>query len=163
MTFGTGGNSMKGTGRKSRLVIGVGNWYRGDDAAGVAVAKKLEVMDLPDVVAVEESGEGSSLIDAWKDASDVIIVDAVASGAVAGTVHRFDSLHRSIPTEFFHYSSHAFGVAEAIEVARTLNMLPQRLEVFGIEGREFAAGVGLSPDVEQAVEEVVAIISNESL
>lgn len=153
---------MKDNGRQHRLVIGVGNWYRGDDAVGIAVANKVKGMNLPDVVAVEQSGEGSSLIEAWKNANDVIIVDAVSSGAVAGTIHRFDSCNQSVPTEFFHYSSHAFGVAEAIEVGRSLNMLPRRLVVFGIEGKEFATGVGLSPEVESAVEKVVATISKES-
>lgn len=151
--------SVKGSGRQPRLVIGVGNWYRGDDGAGIAVARKLKRLGLGDVVALEASGEGFSLIEAWKGAGDVVIVDAVASGSTAGTIHRFDACDECVPTDFFQYSTHAFGVAEAIEVARTLNMLPQHLEVIGIEGGEFTTGVGLSPAVEQAVDAVIARIT----
>ena len=48
-------------------------------------------------------------------------------------------------------STHALGVAEAIELGRALGRLPRRLLVFGIEGGSFDAGAGLSPEVERAV------------
>jgi hydrogenase maturation protease len=46
-------------------------------------------------------------------------------------------------------------VAEAIELARALSNFPQRLVVYGIEGKNFAAGVGLSAEVEKAAGETV--------
>src|SRR5215207_5591238 len=48
-------------------------------------------------------------------------------------------------------STHAFGVADAIELARTLGRLPARLEIYTIEGADFTAGAGLSPPVAAAV------------
>ncbi|HKC86245.1 MAG TPA: hypothetical protein VKG02_09745 [Blastocatellia bacterium] len=44
-------------------------------------------------------------------------------------------------------------MAEAIELARALGNIPQRLMVYGIEGKNFAAGVGLSAEVEKAAGE----------
>lgn len=149
---------MRGDEERPLLVIGVGNPYRGDDGAGIVVARKLKDLGLLGMVTREESGEGSSLIEAWANATSAVIVDAVSSGSAAGTIHRLDAHSRPIPTDFFHYSSHSFGVAEAIEVARALNELPQRLDVFGIEGGGFTAGDGLSPEVERAVDEVVSSI-----
>ena len=67
----------------------------------------------------------------------------------------FDVHTQTIPTKFFHYSTHAFGIAEAIELARALKQLPQDLIVYGIEGKCFEAGIGLSREVEKAVEEVM--------
>jgi hydrogenase maturation protease len=132
-------------------VIGVGNPFRRDDGAGVAVARRLRAAALPGVVVVEASGEGTALMDAWRDAAAVVVVDAVRSGADAGTVFRFDARQETLPARFFHYSTHAFGVAEAVEVGRALGQLPPRLVLYGIEGKVFDAGTGLSPEVEAAV------------
>jgi hydrogenase maturation protease len=55
-------------------------------------------------------------------------------------------------------STHAFGVPDAIELARVLDRLPARLEVYAIEGASFAAGDRLSPAVDQAVEQLAAAL-----
>jgi hydrogenase maturation protease len=87
-------------------------------------------------------------------AEAVVIIDAATSGATPGTVHRFDASTQPLPNDDFRCSTHAFGMAEAIELAPALARLPRSLIVYGIEGKNFAAGVGLSPEVEEAVSEV---------
>jgi hydrogenase maturation protease len=143
------------------LVIGLGNDYRGDDAVGRIAARRLKATAGDDVRVVEESGEGASLIEAWKGADFVILIDAVHSGGAAGTIHRFDAGMRPVPSSFFHYSTHAFSVAEAVELARALNQLPPRLRVYGIEGKNFDSRVGLSPEVEAAADEVLRSVKEE--
>jgi len=83
----------------------------------------------------------------------VIIIDATMSGEAPGTIHRFDASAQPIPKSSFRCSTHAFGVAEAIDLARALGNIPQRLMVYGIEGKNFAAVVGLSAEVEKAAGE----------
>src|SRR5271157_5764524 len=134
--------------------IGVGNEYRGDDGAGVAVARRLPAQFPCGVTILEESGEGAALIQAWEGAAWVMLVDAVRSGAPPGTIQRLDARTAPVPAGFFHYSTHAFSVAEAVELARSLERLPPQLIVYGIEGENFDAGVGLSSAVRQAVETV---------
>lgn len=143
------------------LIIGLGNEYRGDDGAGLLVARRLrEILSAP-VKVIEQSGEGAALIEAWKDFQNVILIDAVHSGAKPGTLFRFEAHRQAIPTQFFHYSTHAFSVAEAIELARALNQLPPRLIVYGIEGKNFAAGVELSPEVDKMTPEIVDQVIQE--
>src|SRR5262249_55198419 len=100
---------------------------------------------------------------AWRGSETVIIIDAVMSGAAPGTIHRFDANIRRIPKGALRCSTHAFGVAEAIELSRALGEIPRSLTVCGIEGKNFAAGVGLSPEVEKAVCETVRQVFAESL
>jgi hydrogenase maturation protease len=57
--------------------------------------------------------------------------------------------------------THAFSVAEVVEMARTLGHLPQRLIVYGIEGKDFESGLGLSPDIETAAEEAAFRVKAE--
>ena len=137
------------------LVIGVGNAYRRDDAAGLVAARRLCEAARADVLLREASGEGTALMAAWEEAEAVILIDAVRSGAPAGTIYRLDARAEAVPQAWFRYSTHAFSVAEAIALARALNRLPPRLIVFAVEGERFGAGVGLSPGVERAVDELV--------
>ena len=137
-------------GRSRTLVIGLGNEYRRDDAVGLVVARRLREAAPESVLVLEETGEGASLLESWQDADTVILIDAVQSGAAPGTVHRLDARAQPIAKEFFRFSTHAFGLAEAVELGRALGRLPPRLTVYGVEGKSFEAGVGLSPEVEAA-------------
>jgi hydrogenase maturation protease len=120
------------------------------------VARRLRGR-LPDTVSVlEHEGEPVSLVDAWSGAEGTVVIDAVSSGAAPGTIHRLDGRRERLPAELFPGSTHTFSLAEAVEIGRALERLPGRLLVIGIEGKSFAAGLGLSPEVERAVGELVA-------
>lgn len=136
------------------LVIGIGNSYRSDDGAGPAVLALLRSMKLPGVQLLECDGDGSVLLDAWQGADAVVLIDAVSSGAPHGTLYRFDLLARPLPRDITFQSTHAFGVAEALELGRVLNQLPASLTLYAIEGKRFATGTALSNEVNAAVQEL---------
>jgi hydrogenase maturation protease len=144
-------------------LIGVGNPFRSDDGVGRAVVRRLFGRVPPGVTLQEESGDGTDLLEAWKGTGCVILVDAVQSGAPPGTIHRFDARTEKLPTWFSHYSTHAFGVGEAIELARTMGDLPNRLVVYGIEGLDFSAGTELSPQVAKTVTAAANLVLQEFL
>jgi hydrogenase maturation protease len=121
----------------------------------ITVARRLRAQAPANVTTIEASGEGAALLEAWKGAARVVVIDATHSGAPPGTIHRFDARAGPLPSRFFHYSTHAFSVAEAVELARALNELPPHLIVYGIEGKNYAAGEGLTPEVEQAARAVI--------
>ena len=148
-------------------IIGIGNQYRSDDSIGLRIAAELKSHpDSDNVDIIEFGGDGATLIDLWDGFDCIVIIDATRSGSTPGTIHRLDAIAEEIPSTFFNYSTHAFSVAEAIEVARRINRLPKEMLLFGIEGLNFDAGVELSPQVEQAipsvVEELTAYISTSS-
>jgi len=76
-------------------------------------------------------------------------------------LHRFDATADAVPTRMFRSSTHAFGVGEAIELARALGTLPGQVLVYGIEGADFDAREGLSPPVEAAVERLANTVLEE--
>jgi|SRR5208283_3448438 len=133
------------------LIIGCGNRQRGDDGAGIQVAESLRKLG---VKADSWLGEPADLIEAWRGTDDVIVVDAVVTGAPVGTVQAWDD-PRPLVSLGRTASTHGFGLAEAIELARVLNRLPMRLRIYGIEGRRFELGAEISPEVQHAVEGVV--------
>ena len=137
-----------------RTVIGVGNVYRSDDGVGIVVARRIREKN-GHLHVVEASGEGASLMAMWTLFDHVVLIDAVRSSSSPGRIHRLDAHEARIPSEFFNYSTHAFSVAEAVEMSRALGTLPASLVIYGIEGRSFAAGSELSPVVARALDEVV--------
>ncbi len=143
------------------LVIGVGNEYRGDDGVGRRVARELEERGPHTFAILEATGEGTTLLESWKSADVVIIVDAVQSGAPPGTIHRLDAQSRPLPAGFLRTSTHAFGVAQAVELGRALNQLPPHLVIYGIEGKSFGSDPGLSREVALAAREVAERIHCE--
>ena len=140
------------------LIIGCGHPDCGDDAAGLLVARRLRQMGLP---AVEASGEATGLMSCWKGETEVILVDATFSGAPPGTIQVWDAGQAPLVRGRFRCSTHGLGVAEAIELSRALGSLPPRLRIYGIEGKRFEPGASPSPEVLQAVEQVVQTIREE--
>jgi hydrogenase maturation protease len=137
------------------LLIGIGNEYRSDDGVGVHIAQKIRDKHLATVTVKQESGEGTALMEAWQGFESVILVDALSSASKPGTLMTFDVQEGPVPASFFHSSTHAFGVAEAIELARVMHTLPPRLTLYGIEGVSFEAGIRLSRIVEESAKIVI--------
>ena len=153
--------TMSRTPKPKILVIGIGNAYRGDDGVGLVAARRLKNQRSTSFRVLEHHGEGADLMTCWEGADAVILVDAVQSGAKPGTLHRWNAGRRPLPARTFRGSSHAFSLVAAVELARVLRRLPQRLIVYGVEGRDFRAGTGLSSETEEAVSDLVQRVLRE--
>jgi hydrogenase maturation protease len=119
------------------LVLCCGNPDRGDDAAGLLVARRLRKLGID---CLEHSGEGLSLLEAWQGADEVVLVDAVVTGRPAGAVSVWDALAAPLAGWPLPGSSHALGLAEAVALGRVLGRLPRRVTLYGIEARRFELG-----------------------
>lgn len=142
-------------------VIGVGNAFARDDAAGLLVARSLRARLPNGVRLLEHEGEPTALFDAWEGLDAAIVVDAVVGAREPGTVHRLDLTSGPLPTTVAARSTHAFNLAAAVELGRVLGRTPRRLVLIGIEGLRFQAGTGLSAEVEQALEPAAALVLDE--
>ena len=142
-------------------VIGCGNFDRGDDAAGLLVARRLRSLgvETSGVEVIEQSGESFSLMDCWTGFATVILVDATAACGSPGKVRAWNAHAGRLPEHFSPCSTHAFGVREAVELARAMNRLPQTMLIYGIEGKQFSLGAPVSPEVECAVASVAERLS----
>jgi hydrogenase maturation protease len=143
-------------------VIGVGNAWRGDDAVGLLVARRLMADQLPQVEIVECRGTVTAVREAWKDAAGVIVVDAVVSGSRPGAIYRFNALGAGVPVELSRSpSSHGWGVSEALALGQVLQELPPWLIIYGIEGQNFGPGQEVSQEVAAAIPEAARRIRRE--
>ncbi|MDJ0449081.1 hydrogenase maturation protease [Methylocystis sp. JR02] len=145
------------------VAIGVGNLDRGDDAAGREVARRLRAAGESHAEIIELDGEATRILSALEGAEAAFLIDACFSGATAGAIHRFDAAEGLPATATFGLSSHGFGLAEAVELAKALGALPLRCIVYAIEGESFDIGGPVSAAVTRAIEEVAMHVRDEIL
>jgi hydrogenase maturation protease len=145
------------------LVIGVGALERGDDAVGRLVARQVRDLcpDSPFRV-IELRGDATELMEAWAQAKSVLLIDAACTGAPPGTLHRFDASCNPLPAEMAHTSTHDMGVSDALELARAMAMLPDRVIVYAIEIGQVDHGNEPSAAVLASISEAATAVTHEA-
>lgn len=144
-----------------RLVVGVGNADRGDDAVGQLVARLLRGRVPADVELLEHDGEATSLLERLATVDTAYLIDAAVSGAAPGAVRRFDCSQTPLPRDALSMSTHGFGPVEAIELARALGQLPACCIVYAIEAGSVDGGADISTEIARAAEAVATRIAAE--
>jgi hydrogenase maturation protease len=145
-------------------IIGVGSPF-GDDRLGWVAVEMLQRSATPaasgggSVAFAVLDRPGALLLAHWRDADRVIMIDAVRSGAPPGTRHR---LQPGAWAATEPVSSHGFGLAAALELARALDALPPHLVLHGVEIDPSNAGFSLSEPVRRALPDLVREIEREA-
>ena len=142
-------------------VIGVGNEWRGDDAVGLLVARRLKADQPPEVSIAECRGTVTAVREAWNAAAGVIVVDAVVSGGRPGAIYRFNahggggrssSPGRLLPT--------AGGWPRPWPWGNSSRNCPPISSFTGLKGSTSARG-GVSQEVATAIPEAVRHLRQE--
>ena len=148
----------------ARLVLaGIGNEFRSDDAAGIYTVQQIEKKSRGAAECRYFQEDILSLLPMLETGNTVIIVDAVMSGSLPGTLHRFD-LSREIPdSPGIRFSGHSFSPLDAVRLAMAYIKIPEKLILFGIEGINFGHGTAMSPEVKKAADGLAGAIHAEFL
>jgi hydrogenase maturation protease len=144
------------------LVLGLGNVLLVDDGTGAATLDRLErdYRIPPEVRLVEGGTLGLSLLDEIAEARHVILVDAVATDAPAGTLVRLDGA-AVIDAVRDRLSVHQVGVADLLNAARLIGRYPASVVLLGLVPGTIGLGVGRTRVVDAAIEVLVSAILRE--
>ncbi|MCJ7646344.1 hydrogenase maturation protease [bacterium] len=143
------------------VVLGVGNLLLRDEGVGVHLIQKLREMEVGEGVELIEGG--TSILDfltRMEDISKLIIVDAIKLGGKPGTTYEIcvdDSLLKGGKDIT---SLHQLGVVETLALIKKMGKLPPTV-IIGIEPKEIAYGLELSPEIERELEKMVNLILKE--
>ena len=147
---------------KDIIIIGLGNPILSDDSVGIRATRSLN--NIPEVREVAEVREvyagGLRLLDHLVGYKRAVIIDAMQTGEVPGTVRRFSIT--DLPKTRNLASTHDADLPTALEAGRALGMqLPEEIIIFGIEAAEVEKfGENLTPSVEKGMGEVVEKIKS---
>jgi hydrogenase maturation protease len=143
------------------LVIGCGNLLRGDDAAGPDLVRRLRERGLPAGVRCVDAGTGG--IDValqMRNVPEVILVDACRSASEPGSLFEVPGAELDTLPPPAGLNLHAFRWDHAIAFARGLlgDEYPAQVTAYLVEGERFAAGQGLSPAVDTALDRLAEFL-----
>lgn len=153
--------------RMSKLhVLGIGSPF-GDDQVGWEVIKLLQQRPTLNHFTREQlhiaccDRPGMHLIELMRTADTVFLIDAVKTGASPGTLHRFKN--EEIESISSALSTHGLGIAEAMKLATTLNILPQKVILYGVEIDDVQMQFALSKPIKEAIKAVSVDVENDIL
>jgi hydrogenase maturation protease len=116
----------------------MGNPLLSDDGVGIAVAQAVaeRLRHSVNLTVTELHTGGIRLMEAMAGFRWAVVVDAMLSGAIPGSVQRFDP--RDFVTTKNTFSSHDTDFATAYDLGRMAGVpLPEQVSFWGIEAREF--------------------------
>lgn len=141
------------------VVLGLGNPLMGDDGLGLAVLGRLrEEWDLPGTVELVDGGTwGMNLLPLIEDAPELVLVDAIRTGAPAGTLVELE--RERLPRYLAHkLSPHQVDLKEVLALAEFRGTLPYRTVAIGAEPEAVELSTELSPTLREAEEAVVLAV-----
>lgn len=145
------------------LILGLGNVLCADDGLGIAAVERLrEEYDIPDGVQVLDGGTlGMSLLSWLSDARDVILVDAIRDDGPPGTLVHLTG-DEVAPAVRERLSVHQVGVTDLLDGLRLLGDWPEHLSLIGLVPESFDMHFGLSAQVADRLDDLVAAVVREA-
>jgi hydrogenase maturation protease len=151
-------------------VFAIGRDDAGDDAIGPLVVRtlagELQAAGVGGGVRCRCLAHPAALLDELASCGRALVVDAALAGEPAGTLRRYDLALGPLPVATAAAtgrSTHGFGLAAVLELARSLGRLPARCEVWTVEAEATALRLGVAPSAacRSAVSRVAAALYAE--
>ena len=118
---------------KQLRVIGVGSPYERDDQAWQVIDFLRLQFRGNDYEFIKLDRPGSQLIAYLEDADRVVVMDSLEQTPVQAREQSVILLEvDQLQEENILFSSHAFGVAESLQLAKAMQLLPNELHILGL-------------------------------
>jgi hydrogenase maturation protease len=149
---------------KQILVAAVGNLWKRDDGFGTAVAKRLREAEQPSGVSVADFGtSGLDLAyEVMRGYSALVLIDITRQGGTPGTLYVMEADPASVELGIEDgdiIDPHDMDPQTVLRFVKSVNGWPGKVIVIGCEPGEVEEyGIGLTPEVEAAVETAVGLV-----
>ncbi len=141
----------------SVLVLGIGNLVMCDDGVGVVVAQRLQLeYRFADNVEVMDGGTlGLDLLPKLENITNLIMIDAVETGNIAGTCVRLcgQELPFALETKV---SPHQMGLKDLLAVSELMGHSPKEMVLIGVQPGSIEMEIGLTSEVEAQLETLIS-------
>jgi hydrogenase maturation protease len=141
-------------------VVAVGNPLRGDDGVGPAVLERLRENPISGVDLIDIGSDPLDVVETLLDADKVIVIDAARLDREAGHFEIFRAEDLIEMPGGNPFSTHEYGLAEGLNLARALGCLPD-VRIIGIQPQQIELGAGLSSAVAARIPDIVKLVLKE--
>jgi hydrogenase maturation protease len=133
----------------------------GDDGFGLRVVQALKKKELGENVSLQEYPEMDlAIVEDLRDASKVIIVDALRSGKEPGAVSKHTFTRRTQDLAELP-SLHSMKLSDLLDIAVSSGILTCPVIIVGVEPKNDSPGTKLSFEVESAIPEAIEAVIKE--
>jgi hydrogenase maturation protease len=149
---------------KRILVAGIGNAWLKDDGFGSEVVKRLEARELPEEAAVFDFGTGGLDLayEVMRGYDALVLVDVSRQGGEPGTLYVMEALRDEVEAGIEDgqmINPHAMDPQTVLRFLKTLGAWPGKVVIVACEPAQVEEmGMGLSDDVERAVDAAVGVV-----
>ena len=149
---------------KRILVAGIGNAWLKDDGFGSAVVKRLEALELREGAAVFDFGTGGLDLayEVMRGYDALVLIDVSRQGGEPGTLYVMEALEQDVEAGIEDgqtINPHAMDPQTVLRFVKTLGAWPGKVVVVACEPAEVEEmGLGLSAEVERAVDRAVGLV-----
>jgi len=149
---------------KRILIAGIGNAWLSDDGFGGEVVRRLERLALPEGTAVFDFGTGGLDLayEVMRGYDALVLIDVSRQGGEPGTLYVMEALKDEIEAGIEDgqmINPHAMDPQTVLRFLKTLGAWPGKVVIVACEPAQVEEmGMGLSTEVESAVDAAVAVV-----
>jgi hydrogenase maturation protease len=149
---------------KRILVAGIGNAWLKDDGFGSEVVKRLEARELPEEAAVFDFGTGGLDLayEVMRGYDALVLIDVSRQGGEPGTLYVMEALRDEVEAGIEDgqmINPHAMDPQTVLRFLKTLGAWPGKVVIVACEPAQVEEmGMGLSDEVERAVDAAVGVV-----
>ena len=144
------------------LVLGIGNLLLQDEGVGVRVVQELErrYRVPPEVELLDGGTSGMELLDVMAGREHLIVIDAVRTGAAAGTI--VELTDAEVPALFrLRVSPHEIGLSDVLAALQVTGEIPRRIWLFGVVPVSTELSLELTATIHARMEAVLGAVTNK--
>lgn len=140
-------------------IIGVGNEFRSDDGIGLQIVRELK-KSYPQLTISECDGNGVELLSLFQGNDLLIITDAAFTqqDEKVGDIIQLKLDETVNLSDYNVYSSHSFGLIEALRLGKVLNIIPNETFLYLVLAKNFSYGNSISEQVKKSIEKIISLI-----
>lgn len=145
------------------LIAGIGNAWLRDDGFGGEVARRLQERELPEGVAVMDAGTGGLDLayEVMRGYDALLMLDVSRQGGEPGTLYVMEVDEQSVDAKIEDgetLNPHGMDPQTVLRFVRSIGAWPGKVVIIACEpGEVEQLGFGLTPDVQAAVDQAVAL------
>ena len=130
-------------------VLGLGNFVMQDEGIGIHLLNALQPILPPEIECLDGGTDGLALLGFVESADRLIVLDAIESGGIPGTVVVWRN--DEVPLYTTHkLSAHQAGFAEVLYWANFQERAPQEIAVIGIQPEILDWGTELTENIRKS-------------
>ena len=148
---------------KKVVILGIGNILLKDEGIGIHLINALQDSLSPPNINLEviDGGTSPDVFYQLGEMDKLIIIDAARGGGDPGTVYQFRPSEAILEDEEY-LSLHQMSILESLKIMECIGEGPKDTVIIGVEPKEVAWGLELSPELEHKIPQFVKLVMEET-